>query len=230
MSLSKIAAVVLVSFSMIACGATRQARDVEQSGFLGDYSKLEPGPDGGARMVYENPDARLESYDKILLEPVAIWTDGDSQMNELSKEDRQMVANHLFELLYLRLSQDYQMVQAPEPGTMSIAAALTSADSSNPALDTVSTIVPVGIVLSTLKAAATGKPAFVGEASVEMKISDASTGVVLLEAVDSRVGTKNPSGLFNKWEDVESALAYWADRTGYRLCVARGATGCTAPE
>jgi hypothetical protein len=230
MSLSKIAIVALVAFSLIGCGATRQARDVEQSGFLGDYSKLEPGPDGGARLIYENPEASLQSYDKILLEPVAIWTDGDSQMNELSKEDRQMVANHLFELLHARLSQDYQIVQAPEPGTMSIAAALTSADSSNPALDTVSTIVPVGIVLSTLKAAATGKPAFVGEASLELKISDAETGELLAAAVDSRVGTKNPSGLFNKWEDVESALAYWAERLGYRLCTERGATDCTPPE
>ena len=229
MTLSKIAVVFLVGLSLAGCGATRQARGVGESGFLGDYSKLVPGPEGGARMVYENPDADLASYDKVLLEPVSIWTDGDSQMNELSKEDREMVANHLFELLHARLSKDYQMVSAPEPGTLRIAAALTSADASNPALDTVSSIVPVGLVASTLKAAATGKPAFVGEASAEMKISDATTGELLAAAVDSRVGTKNPSGLFNKWEDVESALAYWADRTGYSLCTARGGTDCTAP-
>ena len=78
-------------------------------------------------------------------------------------------------------------------------------------------------------AIATGKPAFVGEASVELRATDAGTGTVLFEAVDSRVGTKNPMAIWDKWEDVDTAFAYWADRLGYRLCMERGATGCVAP-
>jgi hypothetical protein len=62
-----------------------------------------------------------------------------------------------------------------------------------------------------------------------VKITDATTGTILFEGVDSRVGTKNPSGIWDKWEDVDSALAYWADRMGYRLCTERGGTGCVAP-
>jgi hypothetical protein len=220
---------LFVVFALLGCGVTRQAREVKYSGFLGDYSKLVPGPDGGARLVYQNPDAAFKSYDKILLEPVTIWSGEGSEMNDLSKDDRQMVANRLFSLLHARLAKDYTMVQAPESGTIRIAAALTTAESSYPVLDTVSTIVPIGLGISTLKAIATGKPAFVGEASAEAKLTDATSGVILFEAVDSRVGTKNPSGFWDKWEDVDSALAYWADRMGYKLCVERGATGCVAP-
>jgi hypothetical protein len=229
MKLLRITTGLIVVLSLVACGVTRQARDVKQSGFLGDYSILKPGPDGGARLVYLNPSANIKSYDKILLEPVTIWTAEGSQMNDLSKEDRVMVANRLYALLQARLAKDYKLVAAPEPGTMVIAAALTSAESSYPVLDTISTIVPVGLAVSTLKAAATGRPAFVGEASAEMKITDASTGTILFEGADSRVGTKNPSGVWNEWEDVDSALAYWTDRLGYRLCVERGGTGCVAP-
>jgi len=222
------ALIVLSMLVLIGC-VTRQARHVEESGFLGDYSQLKPGPEGGAKLVYKNPNADMRSYNKILLDPVAIWTANDSQMNDLSKEDRQKVADRLYSLLYARLSKDYTMVTTPEPGTMRIAAALTSAEASSPVLDTVSTIVPIGLGLSTIKAIATGKPAFVGEATAELKVTDATTNEILFEAVDSRVGTKSPEGLWNKWEDVDSALAYWTERIGYRLCVERGGTGCVEP-
>jgi hypothetical protein len=229
MSHVRIAASLLVTIALIACGPTRQAREVKQSGFLGDYSLLKPGPEGGAKLVYENPNADFKSYDKILLEPVSIWTGPGSQMSELSKEDRKMVADRLYSLLQTRLAKDYTLVSSPQPGTLRIAAALTSAEHSYPVMDTVSTIVPIGLAVSTLKAGLTGRPAFVGEASAEMKVTDATTNTILFEAVDSRVGTKNPTGVWDKWEDVDAALAYWADRTAYRLCVARGATGCVAP-
>ena len=225
----RVATLAVLVVILLGCGVTRQARDVRQSGFLGDYSMLKPGTDGGALMAYQNPEADIKSYDKILLEPVTIWMGTDSEMKDLAKEDRQRVADELFSLLHARLSKDYQIVQAPAPGTMRIAAALTSAESSYPIMDTVSTIIPVGAAVSILKAIATGKPAFVGEATAELKITDATTDVVLFEAVDRRVGTKNPTGFWNEWEDVDAALAYWTDRLGYRLCTARGATGCVAP-
>ena len=96
-------------------------------------------------------------------------------------------------------------------------------------MDTISTIVPIGLGVSTLKAIATGKPAFVGEASVEVRVTDAQTGALLFEAVDSRVGTKNPTAVWDKWEDVDAAFQYWADRMGYKLCTERGAADCVAP-
>jgi hypothetical protein len=225
----RVTTVLFVVVALLGCGVTRQAREVKYSGFLGDYSKLVPGPDGGARLVYQAPNADLKSYDKILLEPVTIWSGEGSQMNEVSKEDRVKVANRLYSLLYARLAKDYEMVQSPQPGALRIAAALTSTEHSYPVMDTLSSLVPVGIVISGLKAGITGRPAFVGEASAEMKVTDAATGTLLFEGVDSRVGTKNPSGIWNKWEDVDSALAYWANRTGYKLCVERGASDCVAP-
>ncbi len=225
----KVASIAMLVVALLACGVTRQARDVKYSGFLGDYSILKPGPEGGAKLVYQNPDADIKSYDKIMLVPVTIWSGEGSDMNGLSQEDRKMVADRLYAVLQERLAKDYTMVQQPAPHTMRIAAALTAADRSYPVMDTISTIVPIGLGVSTLKAIATGKPAFVGEASVEVRVTDAETGTLLFEAVDSRVGTKNPTAVWNKWEDVDAAFTYWADRMGYKLCEERGATGCVAP-
>lgn len=223
-------AIVLIALvALVACGATRQARDVRQSGFLGDYSALVDGPPGGALKVYKNPDADWKSYDKILLDPITIWMGVDSQMSKLSKEDRTTVANRFYSLLHARLAKDYTMVETPQPGALHVAVALTSAEHSYPVLDTVSTLLPIGLGLSTLRAVATGRPSFVGEASVEVKIVDATTGTILTEAIDSRVGTKNPTAIWSKWEDVDAAFSYWSELLGYRLCQERGATDCVAP-
>lgn len=225
----KVASIATLVVALLACGVTRQARDVEYSGFLGDYSILKPGPEGGAKLVYQNPAADIKSYDKILLVPVTIWAGEGSAMNDLSAEDRKMVADRLFSVVHDRLAKDYTMVQQPAPHTMRMAIAITAADRSYPVMDTISTIVPIGLGVSTLKAIATGKPAFVGEASVELRVTDSQTGAILFEAVDSRVGTKNPTAVWDKWEDVDAAFSYWAERTGYKLCTERGAIGCVAP-
>ncbi len=229
MTTIKVATITVLVAALLACGVTRQARDVKYSGFLGDYSILTPGPEGGAKLVYQNPAANIKSYDKILLVPVTIWSGEGSAMNGLSPEDRKMVADRLFAVLQERLVKDYALVQQPGPNTMRIAVALTAADHSYPVMDTISTIVPIGLGVSTLKAIATGKPAFVGEASVELRATDAQTGMILFEAVDSRVGTKNPMAVWDKWEDVDTAFTYWADRMGYKLCTERGASDCVAP-
>jgi len=225
----KVASIAMLVVTLLACGVTRQARDVKYSGFLGDYSILTPGPEGGAKLVYQNPEADIKSYDKIMLVPVTIWSGEGSEMNGLSAEDRKMVADRLYSVLQERLAKDYSLVAQPEPHTMRIAAAITAADRSYPVMDTISTIVPIGLGVSTLKAIATGKPAFVGEASVEVRVTDSQTGAILFEAVDSRVGTKNPTAVWDKWEDVDAAFTYWADRMGYKLCTERGATDCVAP-
>jgi hypothetical protein len=214
----------------VGCASTRQARHVEHSGFLEDYTRLSAGPEGGAALVYRSPGADLSRYDKILLDPVAVWRPKDSKEDEISRADLQAVANRFYSVLHLRLSKDYEMVPAPGRQTLRITVALTKAEQSMPVLDTISSVLPQALIISGLKKLATGKPAFVGEAAAELKMSDAETGAVLFEAVDDRVGAKNLSGVTHSWDDVDEALQYWSERLAFRLCEERGGKGCTAPS
>ena len=176
------------------CAATKQARDVEQSGFLGDiYPLLHEGKEGEALLVYkpEKIDhARAAKYTKMLLDPVTIWRGDESKMKGLSQEALQNLADHFYSLLYLNLKEDYEMVQKPDSNTLRLQVAITKVEESMVVLDVVSSIVPQARVLSTVKGLATGKPAFVGEASIEAKLSDAQTGKLLAAVVDRRVGGK----------------------------------------
>ena len=65
----RIAAWLLAALVLAGCGSSRQVRDVQPQGFLGDYSRLTTGASGEAALRYINPDADWASYDKVIVEP-----------------------------------------------------------------------------------------------------------------------------------------------------------------
>ena len=73
---------------------------------------------------------------------------------------------------------------------------------------------------------ATEKPAFVGAAQIELKITAAQTGKVVAAAVDRRVGGKTVGKGFDSWADVKHAFDWWAELAAYRLCVTTGGANC----
>ena len=230
-----IAITCMVGLSLLlmsaGCQSTRQARSVEKAGFLGDYSLLREGGKDEALLVYQKPGVNWISYSKVIIDPVTIWLGKDSQLQEVSPEDRERLANDLWSKLIEALKSDYQIVYEPGPRTMRIQAALTEAEESTIGLDTVSSVVPQMRVLSEAKYLATGTAGFVGKASVEAKITDAASGDVLLAGVDRRAGSKNVKGSLYTWNDVEEVNSFWAHQLNYRLCKLRAMTlDCIPPE
>jgi hypothetical protein len=126
------------------------------------------------------------------------------------------------------------MVAEPAPNTLHVQAAITKADPAYVVLRAVSTIpAPMNVlaVASLLKNLGTGKPLFVGDVSVEMKMADAQTGEVLVAVADRRIGKKRlDADSFDSWDDVHKALEYWAELGRFRLCKQRGDQNCVAPK
>ncbi len=231
--------VVSLLLGATGCASTQEAKSVEKSGFLGDYSMLKEGErsafaqgaENTALWVYKNPNVDWRKYKKIWLDPVTIWmSQKDSQLKDVSVEDRQRLAALLWSKLDEQLRKDYEMTSQGGPGVIHIQAAITEAGESNAALDTVTSIIPQTRLLSGMKSMATGVSGFTGSASAEMKVTDGETGTLLLAAVDRRGGTKSLSGVTNSWNDVEEAYRYWAEKTRYRLCQFRGGINCVEPK
>ena len=221
------------------CAATQEAKSVEKSGFLGDYSMLKEGErstfsqgaEDQALWIYKNPAADFRKYRKVQLDPVTVWVNQkDSQLKDVSVEDRQRLSALLWSKLDESLRKDYQMTSEPGTDVIRIQAAITEAESSNAVLDTVTSIIPQTRLLTGAKGLATGVSGFTGSASAEMKITDTETGTLLLAAVDRRGGTKSLSGVTNSWNDVEEAYRFWAEKARYRLCQLRGGMNCVEPK
>jgi hypothetical protein len=223
-----LALILLVGLS--GCAGTQQARSVKESGFLGDYSILKEGKSDETLLIYKNPQADWKRYRKVILDPVTLWIGKDSQLKDVSAEDRQRMADLFWLKLHEALKTDYELVTSPGPDVMHIQAAITEAEASNPVLDTVSSIVPQLRVLTGAKGVVTGVSGFTGSASVEMKVTDSSDKTLLAAAVDRRGGTKNLSGLTNSWNDVEESFRYWAEKVRWRACLLRGGENCIEPE
>ena len=227
--------VVLLSALALLIGCTtsqsKQARTVEKSGFLGDYSMLSPGGEGEALLFYENPEANWPSYNKIFLAPVAYYGGRDTYPKGFTRADLQKLVNRFYYILYNDLAQDYQMVDEPAPDTLRIQVALTSVGESSQTADSVSAVAPVIVnPIRNFAGSLSGETILAGQASIEAKITDGLTGKLLYAAVDRRVGQRTMSSTTSRTADVEEIMWYWGDLARYRLCTLRGGEKCIRPE
>ena len=228
---------VIVGLSLFligSCVSTKQAQNVESSGFLGDiYPMMREGNENEALLVYHNPrlPEMAKRSGKILLDPVTIWRGEESQLNGMSEKEIQHMADRFYSTIYSELDKDYAMVEEKGPDTILIQVALTKLKESKVALNTISSVLPQARLMSYAKEKATGKVSFVGEASIEVKITNSETGELIVAAVDRRVGGKKlDSGTFNSWGDVYAILDFWAKGMRFKLCEARGDSDCVKPD
>ncbi len=227
--IKRIAVIALVLLSA-GCARTYQARHVETSHFLDDYTLLKDGEDGDALLSFWKDGTNWAGYKKIILEPVVISKLPDSDLNDMTHAD-----NHRFKELFEykmqeALKKNFKLVTHSGPDTLRIQFAITDAESSNLLLDLYTGFYPTARAVSLLKLIALGTESYVGHASVEGKITDSQTGKLLMASADCRAGGKTIMGIFDSWDDVEQAYQYWASQLNYQLCTKQGHGGCQEPE
>jgi hypothetical protein len=227
--ISRISMIVLLLLAA-GCARTYQARYVETSGFLKDYSILKEDQDNDALLSYWKEGADWSHYKKIIVDPVVIRKTKDSGLNDRP----QIESNRLKELFEYRvreeLKKSFKLVNKPGADTLRVQLAITDAETSTLLLDQFTTLYPSARASSLLKHIVTGTESFVGKASIERKVTDSTTGELLMASADCRAGGKTLEGSFNAWDDVEQAYIFWAQQLSYQLCDKAGKSGCQSPE
>src|SRR5580704_15385102 len=75
------------------------------TGFFGaDAFKLAPGPEGGAALVWINPNAQWSNYNKILLRPVEFWAAADSKV---PPDDQKTLTEYFYNALQTNLAKNF---------------------------------------------------------------------------------------------------------------------------
>lgn len=233
MKMSELCLVAAAALLLTGCVTSQQARSVKPSAFLGkSASLLEKGRKGeDALLVYRKPGTDWHSYDRIILEPVAIWGMESSTLPAAELADYQKLVDNFYLMLKEKLSKNYSLTDQPGPGVFRLQAALINGAQANKTLKVAKVIAPYAGYADVLWTFATGKPAFTGEVSLEYTIKDARTGELLGEGADRRVGG-NQIGkqTLTSWGDVQSILLYWSDAAVYWLCVDRASGNCQKPN
>jgi len=221
---------ILLFLSAAGCARTYQARYVETSDFLNDYSVLKDDQEDDALLSYWKEGADWSHYKKIIVDPVLIRKTKDSDLNDRP----QIEGSRLKELFEYRvrdaLKKDFKLVNKPGPDTLRVQLAITDAETSTLLLDQFTTLYPSARASSLLKHLVFGTESFVGKASIERKVTDSTTGELLMASADCRAGGKTLAGSFNNWDDVEQAYVYWAQQLRYQLCKKAGNPNCQEPE
>ena len=211
-----IIALASLALASAGCGILRPTRgrhfkDVEHSGFLGDYSQLAPREGYQAQEVYVSPDAAWKTYNAVYIEAVTLWVSDESK--KPSAEEQKMLTDLLYKGLHDKIAEKFKIAEKPGPGVIKIRAALTQAKGARVVLNTVSTVVPQARTAGTVLGLGTDTAALVGTASMEAEATDAISNERLAAVVDSRAGTKGVTRMLFKWADVEAICDHWGERT-----------------
>ena len=216
-----------------SCVTTKQARSVTPGGFLGDSALLlKPGEKSdGMLLVYRKEKIDWASYDKIMLDPITIWSAKPSTLAPDQLADYERLIKSFHHTFSDALAKNYTIVQGPAPGALRIQAAIINGEQANSTLKVAKTIAPYAGFADALWTFATGKPAFTGEVSLEYMIKDSQSGELLAAGADRRVGGNQlGKATFTTWGDLQNILTYWSDLAVYRLCMNRAAPDCRKPS
>jgi hypothetical protein len=202
--------VIIGSVLAISIGCVAKPK---YSGFLSDYSGLKEGPMGGADLVYIKKGVDFSKYDKIMMDHVVLYFKQDAEYKGIHADELKELSDAFHKEMVDALKGAYPMVDKPGPGVLRIRPAITDVVPSKPVLNTVSSVMPIGLGISIVKRVTTGVHAGVGQATLEAEFLDSQTDARLAAVVDRKAAEKFKviEGM-NKWGHAKDAFKFWAKR------------------
>jgi hypothetical protein len=157
--------------------ANRIPAGQEFSGFLKDYSALQPNPNVESALTYVSSDAQknLRSYFAIVVDPVTLYVATDVDEGKVSEASVKAVTNYFEHALKQAVSDAFPIVEAPGPLTLRLRAALVGVDVGGavPAGDMPADVGPLDHVLN------------IAKLRVEAELLDSETGERIAAIVDN---------------------------------------------
>ncbi len=185
-------------------------KEVKYSGFLENYPTFQPGPSGGVDLIYLKEGVDFGKYNKVMFDQVVFYLKKDAKYKAIQPEEMKELADAFSLAAVKALEGAYPIVAEPGSDVLRIRVAITDIEPSNPAASGITTVMPVGLAISVIKKAATGKHTGVGSASMEAEFLDSLTNQRVAAAIDTQEGSKL-SGL-TKFGSAKEAAEFWAQR------------------
>ncbi len=186
--------VSLMPVLLSGCAGTETAR----TGFLKDYSKLQPHPDIDGRFRYLNPNMNVGDYSKFIVDPVILSLSKEGKEEEIDQEDLNEQVTFFHQKIVEELGKDYQIVNSPGKGVARLRVAITHIDKTNPVLN-----IHPGTKLS---------GAGLGGAGMEAELIDSVTGETIGSVIDFQKGSRLSLMAGLKWfGHAQAVMENWAE-------------------
>ena len=187
------------------------AEETRYSGFLGDYyQKMQPGPEGGAKMRWVKPGVDFTKYHKLMVDSVIFYLAPDSEDKGIDAEQMKELSDAFNQEIVNALKDKYPLVSDPGPDVARMRIAITGIKKSKPGVSAVASIIPIGIGISLIKKGVTGSYSGSGNTAAEFMALDSMTNEVIVAAVDER--SAGYTERFTTLGAAKGAFRFWAER------------------
>ena len=233
MVLLLISSLLLVAGCASTNGKAKVDEGPKYSGFLSDYSKLQPDPDGSKAMRYINPETSLKKYNKVMIDKIVISLKSDAEYKAIDPEEMKALTDYFREAITKELGSDYPVVNQAGPGVLRARIAITDLVPTKTAMTVVVLVTPYATVADLASGAASkggaGSAPYLGHSAVEVEGMDSETLQPVFSYVEQKFPKKydveNPTAYFDAystWAYVKNNFDYWAKKFRTRMDEAHG--------
>ncbi|MCY1283141.1 hypothetical protein D9M68_294970 [compost metagenome] len=200
-----------LAFGLLLAGCSSQTTQPEQySGFLGDYSQLQPATSASGAPVlrWSAPGLDLSRYDSVLVERPQFYPKPQPTA-QVSQQTLEQIAGYLQQAMQRELGERLQIVSQPGPNTLLLRSAISSVDVSPEGLKAYE-VIPVALVLAAANTAAGTRDENTA-IYVEMQVLDAASNKVVAQVVRKGTGLQLENDTTQlTLKDIQPALDVWA--------------------
>ncbi len=193
------------------------AKPEHYSGYLGDYSKLREDKTAAGEPIfrYVNPKFTATRYQAVLLEPVTFYPQ-PRPSEEVSQQQLEAIRDYMNQALRREFGKRFTLVPQPGQGVARINVALTAVGSETEDLKPYQYL-PIALVATGAKAAATGGRPEDAVIQVEAKVSDSMTDERLYSGLrrgsGERVTKQGNAGRQVTVDQLKKLMDQWAQRS-----------------
>lgn len=198
---------------IVGCSSKMQFDD---KGFLPNRQEMQEHPLGGK--YWRAPNLDTSKYHNAMIDPVVVLVDtSQSEFDGVDTAELDMIPVLFRHVITKAMGLYLNVVKKKQPRTIRVQAAITDMRPSNPTMDIVGSVLPVGILLSLGHEAVTGEATYVGAVSYEVKFTDAETGELLGMYMDRYVGKKYEDMSTDDLSHIQKGIQDFAERLAKRL-------------
>lgn len=185
--------VSVLTLALLAAGCTSHVADKQQySGFLGDYSQLQPekSPSGKPTLRWVSPDYRDADYRGVVYTPVVYYPVPHPNAR-VSQQTLDEVRSYTDSQLKRAISERKPLVTQKGPQTLVVKTAITAVSAENKGMQFYEVVPVAAVVASTM--AATGHRTQESALFLEVEAVDGQTGKPLIKVVRKAFGKPLPN-------------------------------------
>jgi hypothetical protein len=132
------------------------ATSIPKTGFLGEYAeKMQPGPEGAAKMRWLKPGVNFGKYNKFMVDYVIFALSPDSDYKGINGEQMKELGDSASKAVLDAIKEKYPVVAEPGPDVCRLRFAIVDLKQSYPVLSGITSVLPIGLGISIIKKGAT---------------------------------------------------------------------------